>query len=96
MAPLPCSCEKGVSTCPTALRLWQAYMAARDIERVLFDGMTDPNGDADTDPVMYDRYRLAGQVRRDALRKYERHVDGEDVSSLPVPDRLIHDVINGP
>jgi hypothetical protein len=86
-----------VAACPTALKLWQSYIDARGTERDLMEAITDPQSGADEDPIMYDRYRLAGELRRDSLRKYERHVDGEDTHpSLSVPDRLLHDVIHGP
>lgn len=78
MAPLSCGCEKAVSLCPTAERLWEAYKAALDIEQALFAATF-----ADDDPIAHDRHRLAYEVRRQALRKYERHVDGEDE---PVPE----------
>jgi hypothetical protein len=86
MAPLPCSCDKGVAACATALRLWESYIAARQIEAELLVSITDPNGDGDSDPIMYDRYRLAGEERRAALRAYDRHVDGEDF--VPEPQSL--------
>jgi hypothetical protein len=95
MTPLPCSCDKGVAACIVALALWQDYIDARGTERDLMEAITDPQSGADEDPIMYDRYRLAGELRRDSLRKYERHVDGED-DLLPVPPRLLHDVVNGP
>lgn len=84
---LSCGCEKGERLCATAEQLWRGYVAAKDIERRLFDALAYE----DDDPLTHDRWRLAGDVTRSARRKYEKHVDGEN-EPAPEPQSLKADL----
>jgi len=89
---MACSCEKGIAICPEGERLWRAYLAAADIEATLLDASSGAQKD---DPIVYDRWRLAHDQRRAAMRVYNRHVDGEGESAPEVPERLLFTVYEG-
>ena len=75
-----CGCEKGIYICPDADKLWRAYLAAEEVERELFHKVAEAG---ETSPIIYDRWRLSGDLKRAARRLYERHVDQ---AGEPVPE----------
>lgn len=81
MSPFPCGCEPGLSACEVAQRLFRAWRAAEDIERELFIATTA--GENADDIIIHQRWELASDHKRKAYRKYQRHVDGEDVTPEP-------------
>jgi hypothetical protein len=79
-----CTCEKGLTLCPTAAKLWRAYRAAVDISERL---MTATFGDGADDPIAYDRWRISCDLVNGARREYDRHVDSAN-EPTPQPRSL--------
>jgi hypothetical protein len=80
---LRCDCEKGLVLCAEAERLWRAYRAAADIA----DELMTASVTKDDDPIIYDRWRIAAELKRKASREYEQHVDMAD-EPIPEPQSL--------
>lgn len=79
---LACSCDRGITVCPTAEKLWRSYQACNEIAEALFGETCKP----DVSPLLHDRWRLAREASHAALRRYEDHVDGAAV--VPEPQSL--------
>ena len=95
MAPLTCGCDKGVTLCATAARLWRSYLATCEVSEALQTAYV--MGIGDNDPLQYDRRRLAHEAVRSCRVRYERHVDGYDEpapepQSLKAPLRIVGEV----
>lgn len=79
-----CGCDPGANACDVAQRLFRAYRAAEEAELELLHATTA--GDNADDPVLYQRWQLAGDEKRKAYKRYQRHIDGDD--DLPEPQSL--------
>lgn len=76
---LPCGCEMPDRLCGDAQAMWDAYCASRDSQtRLLAESCTDP-----TNASAYNRWRLAADLSYELRRRYNRHIDGEN---MPPPE----------
>jgi hypothetical protein len=74
-----CDCEKGLVLCAEAERLWRAKRAAADIAGELMAASIAH----EDDPIIYDRWRIAEELKHKARREYDCHVD---LADEPVPE----------
>lgn len=82
-----CGCDPGQNACEVAQSLFREWRQAEEAERELF--LMTIEGENATDVVLYQRWEIATDRKRKALRRYQRHIDGEDVLRV-VPDNVEH------
>lgn len=79
-----CGCNPGEHACEVATMLFREFRASEEVATDLLH-VTTAGENAD-DPVLYQRWQLAEDQKRKAYRRYQKHIDGEDV--IPEPQSL--------